>query len=128
MRAARIVGIIVLAIVVLLILAMIAGAVAFAVGGSHFGAYYGFMPMMRNFGIARPGLVGAGIVALLFVLLVLVAIGALIAWAISRGQRRAMPAGPSSSNAALETLKERYARGEIDHEEFQRRKELLQSS
>lgn len=32
---------------------------------------------------------------------------------------------PSASRTALEILHERYARGEIDHEEFEQRKRLL---
>ena len=39
---------------------------------------------------------------------------------------RAAGAGPRSSGRAIEILKERYARGEIDQAEFEERRRILQ--
>lgn len=45
-----------------------------------------------------------------------------VRWLGGGPARRERPAGRPS---ALEILQERYARGEIDHDEFERRKQLL---
>ncbi|RMF92282.1 MAG: SHOCT domain-containing protein [Nitrospinota bacterium] len=65
---------------------------------------------------------GMGIVMLAFWILVIVGIVALVKWVW--GQERNSPQIPPSSSGAraLEILKERYARGEIDKEEFERMK------
>jgi len=47
-------------------------------------------------------------------------VGGLLYWALSRGG-----APPESDDSAMETLQRRYARGEIDEAEFQRRRERL---
>lgn len=59
----------------------------------------------------------------IFWLLVLVAIGFLVA-AIARG-RFPSPRPPESGDSALEILRRRFASGEIDADEYQRRRELL---
>lgn len=46
--------------------------------------------------------------------------GGLLYWVLSRGD-----ASPESDDSAMETLQRRYARGEIDEAEFQRRRERL---
>jgi putative membrane protein len=61
--------------------------------------------------------------ALFIVLLFWVAVIALIIWVI----RRLSPAGGSSANA-LNILNERFARGEIDQTEYEKRKDALQNS
>ena len=75
--------------------------------------------MMGNWGMGWFGM----IFMMIFWVLVIVGIVYLIRWLIqstSRGQ-----AGGSSDNRALEILKERYARGEIDSAEFEaKRKDL----
>ena len=68
------------------------------------------------------GLVGGGLFMLLFwaVLIVGVAVG--VRWLWSQGQaQQALGAGESP----LEILKRRYARGEIDREEFEAKKRDL---
>ncbi|MDL5363205.1 plastocyanin/azurin family copper-binding protein [Halalkalicoccus sp. NIPERK01] len=47
-------------------------------------------------------------------------VGGLLYWALGRGD-----APPESDDSAMETLQRRYARGEIDEAEFQRRRERL---
>jgi putative membrane protein len=55
----------------------------------------------------------------------LVALGLLLARSVSADQRRA--SAPATSHAE-KVLAERFARGEIDADEFARRRELLHSS
>ncbi|WP_458208620.1 plastocyanin/azurin family copper-binding protein [Haladaptatus sp. NG-SE-30] len=47
-------------------------------------------------------------------------VGGFLYWALGRGDTP-----PASDDSAMETLQRRYARGEIDEEEFQRRRERL---
>jgi putative membrane protein len=59
-------------------------------------------------------------------LLIIIGIIALIAFLVfSQLHRFDKKAGNNSSNAIIETLKLKYAQGEITEEEFLRRKELL---
>jgi putative membrane protein len=77
-----------------------------------------------------PGVMGGwgmgwfgGIFMIVFWILILVGLVFLIKWLIqstSRGQ-----AGGSSSNRALEILKDRYARGDIDKSEFEEKRKVL---
>jgi putative membrane protein len=71
-----------------------------------------------------PGMMGGGgIFMIVFWILVLVALVFFIKWLIqSTGSGRA---GGGSSNRALEILKERYARGDIDNSEFETMKTNL---
>jgi putative membrane protein len=65
------------------------------------------------------GMGGMMVLAVLFWAAVLVALAAAVWWLVRRGQR-----GPGDK--ALETLRERYARGEISREEFEaRRRDLV---
>lgn len=78
----------------------------------------GMMNMMSGFGgTGMMGLGGGGMLA--FWALVIVVIGLFIAW-LNRKQNSA-----SSSKTALDILKERYARGEIDKKEFETKKRDL---
>jgi putative membrane protein len=52
--------------------------------------------------------------------LLIVALVLLLRWAVGRGRRGAAPADP-----ALELLRERFARGEIDEQEFESRRRVL---
>ncbi len=49
---------------------------------------------------------------------------ALIVWAVRAASDR--PSRDRDRNRALEILEERYARGEIDHEEFEQRRRILE--
>ena len=48
-------------------------------------------------------------------------VGGLLYWALGRGD-----APPESDDSAMDTLERRYTRGEIDEEEFQRRRDRLE--
>jgi putative membrane protein len=69
------------------------------------------------------------IVLVLFLLLVAAAIAAVV-WLIKRGSQglsQGSTPRPSQSNEALEILRQRYARGDIDREEFERIRDELRS-
>jgi putative membrane protein len=61
---------------------------------------------------------------LLWWALVIIGIIALVRWGTSGGARHGRQV---HENRALEILRERYARGEIDKEEFEERKRILSS-
>lgn len=72
------------------------------------------------------GMMGVGmLLAALFFLAVLVAGIVLIVRAF--GDRSAPSQRPEPSGSALALLEERYARGEIDHEEFEQRRRTLRT-
>lgn len=58
---------------------------------------------------------------LLWWVLLLVAIAVLVRWTLGHGPHRS----PGGSDRALDLLRERYARGEIDQQEFEERKRVL---
>ena len=69
------------------------------------------------------------IVLVLFLLLVGGGVAAVI-WFVaqgSQGPKQGYGQGPRRDDEALEILRQRYARGEIDREEFQRMREEIQS-
>lgn len=61
---------------------------------------------------------------ILFVALLVIAAIALVRWLGDGG--RSGPSSGSSDRAPLDILKERYARGEIDKEEFEERRRVLE--
>lgn len=75
--------------------------------------------MMDGFGSGFMWFGGIGMV--LFWVLVILAIAALVRWVSGRG-------GPAAAEppTALNILKQRYARGEIDREEFEQRRRDLE--
>lgn len=60
---------------------------------------------------------------LLWVAFLIVGIVALLRWTVGRGPHRR----PQAPDRALDVLRERYARGEIDQNEFEQRKRVLGS-
>ena len=69
-----------------------------------------------------------GVVSLLFWVLLLAGLYFLVRWligAVSGNTSFLAPATPSPSSSAIEIVKERYARGEINREEFERIKQDL---
>jgi len=75
--------------------------------------------MMGGWGIGWFG----GISMMIFWVLVLVGLIFLIKWLVQTTNRVKSDAG--SGNSALEILKTRYARGEIDSAEFEEKKKVL---
>lgn len=67
-----------------------------------------------------PGMGGHGVFGLFWLILLVVVVVLGVRWIGASGGAKSTP--PS----ALEILKERYARGEIDDEEFQRRRRELE--
>jgi putative membrane protein len=58
--------------------------------------------------------------------LILLILGGVLVWALIKREGR--PAHPSSPGpTALDILEQRYARGEIDHQEFEERRQALRS-
>jgi uncharacterized membrane protein len=53
-------------------------------------------------------------------------IGLLAYGAVTLGRRRRAPAAPDVEDPALADLRTRFARGEIDEAEYQRRRSILQ--
>ena len=69
---------------------------------------------------------GGWILMILFWALLIAAIALLIKWLIgSRPGADGESTSGRRSNRALDILRERYARGEIDHEEFEERRRRL---
>ena len=73
--------------------------------------------------------VGMGWIGLLMMLfiwaLIIVGVVALVTWLV-RGSQGGQAGGTSGVNRPLEILKERYARGEISREEYERMRQDLQ--
>lgn len=65
---------------------------------------------------------GGSVFMVLFWVLLLVALVALLRWALSANARGDTP---NARRRALEILEERYARGEIDDEEYQNKRRNL---
>ncbi|USH00143.1 SHOCT domain-containing protein [Thermococcus argininiproducens] len=88
----------------------------------HMGEFeWGWHDMM---GFGYFGIVGA-IFMLLFWVAIIVAVVWFIKWIIEQSSSGATK---TSKNRALEILDEKYARGEIDDEEYERRKRKLLES
>jgi putative membrane protein len=96
-------------------------------GKSGFGEAKG---QQRRYSIMGPGMMGyydsmhgyGGILAMLFWILLIVGIVFLIVWLVRRTDT-----GSGSHETALDILKKRYAKGEIDKEQFEKMKKDLVS-
>jgi uncharacterized membrane protein len=64
---------------------------------------------------------GTILISVLVPLLITVFVIVMVVWSI----RRAMPSMPSGDNAAIQELRDRFARGEIDQAEYQARMDTL---
>lgn len=88
------------------------------------GSYYGYGPgMMRDWGFGWP-MMGGGLWMILLWLLVLGGLGAVV-WLVASAVGRGPSNRPTDPELPLEILKRRYARGEIDREEFERIKDEI---
>jgi putative membrane protein len=67
---------------------------------------------------------GFGLLATLLVLVILLALLVLVAYLLVRTTREGAAAG-DPEDAALSTLRERFARGEMDPEEYETRRSTL---
>ncbi len=68
------------------------------------------------------GLVGGGLFMVIFWIALIVGAVVGVRWLLSQGQGSSVP---RDDETALEILKRRYARGEIDREEFETKKRDL---
>lgn len=96
------------------LLSTLAAGAAWADAPGGYGGYYGH-PMMWGEGY---GFFGVGMMVIFWGVLIVLAVLA-VRWLIERGP------GQSRSNA-LDILKERLAKGEIDPEEYQARRKALE--
>ena len=72
------------------------------------------------------GWMGAWMFLFPLVFLILLILGGVLVWALIKHEGK--PAQPSSpASEALNILEQRYARGEIDREEFEERRQALRS-
>lgn len=78
----------------------------------------------NGFGMTGYGMGFGGLAGLLLLVLLVVG-GVYLFRALDRKDATSTPAEAKRDDGALQVLRERYARGEIDHDEFQRRKEGL---
>ncbi len=85
---------------------------------------YGMGPGMMGPGYGYGMGWGWGIVMMVFWVLVIVGIVLLIRWLIM-ASRPGAQGGPQQGESALDILKRRYARGEMDREEFEQKKKDL---
>jgi len=85
---------------------------------------------MMGWGNGHGWMGGGGIFMLLFWGLVILAAVALIRWLWTSGKEQGVDRGKvtdsASGKTALEILNERYARGEIEREEYQRKRQDLE--
>jgi putative membrane protein len=68
-----------------------------------------------------------GIFMIVFWVLIIVGLIFLIKWLVHSSRGYSIPSGQHASERAIDILKERYARGEIDRQEFEEKKKDLSS-
>jgi putative membrane protein len=85
--------------------------------------------MMWGYGFAWPGMVLMMLSGLLWLAVIGVAIWALVRWASRDATMRGQPgATPGREPSAMETLRQRYARGEIDTATFEDMRARLEAT
>ncbi|MFQ5755473.1 MAG: SHOCT domain-containing protein [Acidiferrobacterales bacterium] len=103
--------------IVVLLFAMLGAATA------HAQYYGGDYPHMWGGGWGWGGMIFGPLVMILFIAATIAVIVLLVRWIGGGSAGTTSP--PPASKTALDILKERFARGEIDKEEFEDRKRLL---
>ncbi|HUZ01196.1 MAG TPA: SHOCT domain-containing protein [Thermomicrobiaceae bacterium] len=99
------------------------GHAATAPGGEEI-TMYPWGPGMMGYG-GYGGSPWWGIAMLAFWALVIVGVVLLVAWLVRQGQGQRLATG-SADDRALSILRERFARGEIDAEQFEQMRRTLQ--
>lgn len=103
------------------IFAVFAIALAFNFGGAFHASADGFGMYEEGFGFGHMFFGGAMMIAFWGAVIVLVVFA--VRW-ISASQTRARD-DASAQSSSLRILEERYARGDLDHDEFERRRQVL---
>jgi putative membrane protein len=103
--------------IVVLLFAILGAATA------HAQYYGGDYPHMWGGGWGWGGMILGPLIMILFVAATIAVVVLLVRW-IGGGSTPSVPP-PATGKSALDILKERFARGEIDKEEFEERKRLL---
>jgi putative membrane protein len=116
-------ALLVLVVALLLVPATLAGPAAAHTGDDGAHHHDGAGPHGGMWG--GGGWWGGWLLGPLLVLLVLVGVPVGLFLALRRGGENGGDVGAGSTDPALETLRERYARGELDDEEFERRRDRL---
>jgi putative membrane protein len=86
--------------------------------------HYGWGPHMMGWGSGWYGMIFGPIFMILVLALVIAVAVLLVRW-LGGSSLTATPHQPPSARAPLDVLKERFARGEIDKEEFEERRRIL---
>ena len=96
---------------------------AITVSAAHAQYYGGDYPHMWGGGWGWGGMILGPLIMILFVAGTIAVVVSLVRW-IGGGSAGSVPP-PQAGKSALDILKERFARGEIDKDEFEERKRLL---
>lgn len=86
---------------------------------------YGWGPGMMGWGGGWPGMILGPIFMILALAIVIAVAVLLVRWIGGPGQAAAPHQPLSTSPTPLDVLKERFARGEIDKDEFEERRRIL---
>lgn len=88
------------------------------------GPGYGYGPHMWNGGWGWGGMFLGPLLMIVFLALAVAVVVLIVRWLAGSGHGPAPPAGPARREP-IDILKERFAKGEIDKEEFEERRRVL---
>lgn len=89
------------------------------------GRYYGYGPYMMGWGGGGYGMIFGPLFMILMLALVIAVVILLVRWLGGPWHPAQPPHQGQAGRSPLDILKERYARGEIDKEEFEERRRVL---